>query len=61
MRKHTEARLEEAIVDQLCSVGGYSFVDYRQGEARDRYCRHRQQHPRPFRGWKSLPFRKKWQ
>ncbi|MFV5212234.1 type I restriction endonuclease subunit R [Azonexus caeni] len=39
MKKHTEARLEDAIVDQLCSVGGYSFVDYREGPARDRYDR----------------------
>ena len=39
MKKHTEARLEDAIVDQLCSVGGYSFVDYRDGPAKDRYDR----------------------
>lgn len=39
MKKHTEARLEEAIVDQLCSVGGYTLVDYREGAARDRYDR----------------------
>lgn len=39
MKKHTEARLEDAIVDQLCSVGGYSFVDYREGPARNRYDR----------------------
>ena len=39
MKKHTEARLEDAIVDQLCSVGGYSFVDYREGPAKDRYDR----------------------
>ena len=39
MKKHTEARLEDAIVDQLCSVGGYSFVDYREGPGKDRYDR----------------------
>jgi type I restriction enzyme R subunit len=39
LKKHTEARLEDAIVDQLCSVGGYSFVDYREGPARNRYDR----------------------
>ncbi|MEN9480119.1 MAG: hypothetical protein RLZZ298_1514 [Pseudomonadota bacterium] len=41
MKKHTEARLEDAIVDQLCSVGGYAFVDYREGPAKDRYDRAR--------------------
>lgn len=39
MKKHTEARLEDAIVDQLCSVGGYSFIDYREGPTKDRYDR----------------------
>lgn len=41
MKKHTEARLEDAIVDQLCSVGGYTFIDYRDGLAKDRYDRAR--------------------
>ncbi|MCU0762965.1 MAG: type I restriction endonuclease [Hydrogenophaga sp.] len=41
MKLHTEARLEDAIVEELCSRGGYSFVDYRQGEAKDRYDRAR--------------------
>jgi hypothetical protein len=27
MKKHTEGRLEEAIIDQLTTVGGYVFVD----------------------------------
>ena len=39
MKKHTEARLEDAIVDQLCSVGGYTFIDYREGPAKYRYDR----------------------
>lgn len=37
MKKLTEARLEDAIVDSLCSQGGYQFVDYREGEAKGRY------------------------
>ena len=37
MKKHTEARLEDAIVDHLTNQGGYEFVDYREGEAKGRY------------------------
>lgn len=37
MKKHTEARLEDAIVDHLCTQGGYVFVDYNKGEAAGRY------------------------
>lgn len=37
MKKHTEARLEDAIIDHLTSQGGYEFVDYREGEAKGRY------------------------
>ncbi|MBE9544442.1 MAG: type I restriction endonuclease subunit R [Proteobacteria bacterium] len=37
MKKHTEARLEDAIVDHLCSHDGFEFVDYREGEAKGRY------------------------
>ena len=37
MKKHIEARLEDAIVDHLTSQGGYAFVDYREGEAKGRY------------------------
>ncbi|WP_349741173.1 type I restriction endonuclease subunit R [Roseateles cavernae] len=39
MKKHTEARLEDAIVHELCDQGGYRFVDYREGEARGRFDR----------------------
>ena len=35
--KHTEARLEDAIIDHLCASGGFVFVDYREGEAKGRY------------------------
>jgi len=37
MKKHTEARLEDAIVDHLTTQGGYIFVDYREEEAKDHY------------------------
>jgi type I restriction enzyme R subunit len=37
MKKHTEARLEDAIIEHLTTQGGYVFVDYREGEAKDRY------------------------
>ena len=37
MKRHTEARLEDAIVDALTTQGGYVFVDYRDGAAAGRY------------------------
>jgi type I restriction enzyme, R subunit len=37
MKKHTEARLEDAIIDHLTTQDGYVFVDYRDGAAKDRY------------------------
>ncbi|MBK7003397.1 MAG: hypothetical protein IPH35_26950 [Rhodoferax sp.] len=37
MKKHTEARLEDAIVDSLTQQGGYVLVDYRTGDAAGRY------------------------
>ena len=37
MKKHTEARLEDAIVDSLVSQGGYVLVDYAHGPAAGRY------------------------
>src|SRR5258705_10563039 len=37
MKKHIEARLEDAIIDHLTTQGGYVFVDYREGPAKDRY------------------------
>lgn len=37
MKKHAEARLEDAIIDHLCDSGGFVFVDYREGEAKGRY------------------------
>ncbi|MBS1910881.1 MAG: type I restriction endonuclease subunit R [Bacteroidetes bacterium] len=41
MRKHTEARLEDAIVHHLCAEGGYVGVDYNNGPAAGRYDRAR--------------------
>jgi type I restriction enzyme R subunit len=37
VKKHTEARLEDAIIDHLTAQGGYVFVDYREGAAKNRY------------------------
>jgi type I restriction enzyme R subunit len=37
MKKHTEARLEDAIVDSLTRQGGFVFVDYRSGPAVGRF------------------------
>jgi type I restriction enzyme R subunit len=37
MKKHTEARLEDAIVDELVMQGGYAFVDYNAGAAEGAY------------------------
>jgi type I restriction enzyme R subunit len=63
MKKHTEARLEDAIVDHLTTQGGYVFVDYRDGEAKDRYDKARALDPALVLGfiqatqerlWKSL-------
>jgi type I restriction enzyme, R subunit len=41
MKKHTEARLEDAIVDSLTVQGGYMLVDYREGAAAGRYDKER--------------------
>lgn len=37
MKKHTEARLEDAIVAHLTTQGGYALVDYAKGAAAGRY------------------------
>lgn len=63
MKKHTEARLEDAIVDALTTQGGYVFVDYREGVAAGRYDKARALDPSLVLGfiqatqaklWKSL-------
>ncbi|MDP2007977.1 MAG: DEAD/DEAH box helicase family protein [Rubrivivax sp.] len=61
MKPHTEARLEDAIVEQLCSHGGYSFVDYRQGEAKDRYDRARALDPALVLGFIQATQARLWQ
>ncbi len=45
MKKHTEARLEDAIVVSLTQQGGYVGVDYHQGEAEGRYDKARAMDP----------------
>ena len=37
MKKHIEARLEDAIVNHLTTQGGYVFLDYRDGAVKGRY------------------------
>ena len=63
MKKHTEARLEDAIIDHLTTQGGYVLVDYREGEAKGRYDKARALDPALVLGfiettqervWKSL-------
>lgn len=63
MKKHTEARLEDSIIDHLTTHGGYVFVDYREGAAKDRYDKERALDPALVVGfiqahqeklWKSL-------
>lgn len=46
MKKHVEARLEIAIVDELTTHGGYLFVDYNKGEAAGRYDKQRALDPK---------------
>ena len=45
MKKHVEARLEDAIVDHLTTQGGYVAVDYRSGVAKDRFDKARAMDP----------------
>lgn len=63
MKKHTEARLEDAIVQDLCDQRGFVHVDYRQGVAKERYDKARALDPALVLGfiqktqekvWKSL-------
>lgn len=37
MKKHTEIRLEDAIVEELTTKGGFVFVDYNKGETAGQY------------------------
>ena len=61
MNKHTEARLEDAIIDHLTTQGGYVFVDYREGEAKDRYDKARALDPALVLGFIQATQEKMWQ
>ena len=60
MKKHIEARLEDAIVDHLTTEGGYVFVDYCEGEAKDRYDRARALDPALVLGFIQTTQEKTW-
>jgi type I restriction enzyme R subunit len=60
MKKHAEARLEEAIVDELTSRGGYIFVDYHKGEAAGRYDKQRALDPALVLGFLQSTQEKVW-
>ncbi|HTQ53177.1 MAG TPA: type I restriction endonuclease [Bryobacteraceae bacterium] len=61
MKIHTEARLEDAIVDHLTTQGGYVFVDYRSGPAKDRYDKMRALDPTLVLGFIRTTQPKLWQ
>jgi type I restriction enzyme R subunit len=61
MTKHTEARLEDAIIDHLTTSGGYVFVDYREGQAKDRYDKARALDPALVLGFIQATQEKMWQ
>ena len=60
MKKHTEARLEDAIIDHLTTQGGYVFVDYREGAAKDRYDKARALDPALVLGFIQATQEKMW-
>jgi type I restriction enzyme R subunit len=61
MKKHTEARLEDAIVDRLTTQGGYVFVDYRAGAAKDHYDKVRALDPALVLGFIQATQEKMWE
>ena len=61
MKKHTEARLEDAIVDSLTSDGGFVFVDYHSGAAAGRYDKTRALDPALVLGFIQATQPKVWQ
>ena len=61
MKKHTEARLEDAIVDHLITQGGYVFVDYTKGAAAGRYDKARALDPALVLGFIQATQAKLWQ
>ena len=60
MKKHIEARLEDAIIDHLTTQGGYIFLDYREGEAKDRYDKARALDPALVLGFIQATQEKLW-
>jgi type I restriction enzyme, R subunit len=61
MKKHTEARLEDAIVDSLTAQGGYTLMDYCEGAAVGRYDRARAMDPALVLGFIQATQPKMWQ
>ena len=60
MKKHTEARLEDAIVAELVTRGGFVQVDYNQGEAVGRFDRTRALDPMLLLGFIQKTQEKAW-
>ena len=61
MKKHTEARLEDAIVDSLTQQGGFVWVDYRHGVAAGRFDKVRALDPALVLGFIQATQPKVWQ
>ncbi len=61
MKKHTEARLEDAIVDELTAQGGFVQVDYNKGEAAGRFDKARALDPALVLGFIQSTQPKLWQ
>lgn len=60
MRKHTEARLEDAVVTELVTSGGFVQLDYNKGEAVDRFDRARALDPALLLGFIQKTQEKAW-
>ena len=61
MKKHTEARLEDAIIDSLCNHGGFVKVDYLEGEAKGQYDQERALDPALVLSFIQLTQAKAWE
>jgi len=59
-QKHTEARLEDAIVEHLTTQGGYVLVDYTKGAAAGRYDKARALDPALLLGFIQATQKKPW-
>lgn len=60
MKKHAEARLEDAIIDHLTTQGGFVSVEYREGVAKDRYDKARALDPALVLGFIQSTQEKMW-